>query len=88
MSSTNAPRIAVALPAHPGRRVAVPVVLAAAQQAGSLAQATRATVPVDGGQHRIAHERAATPQAGDGIDLGDDCIVEFNVHSHVLKFNT
>ena len=86
--SSNAPRVAAALPAHPGSRVIVPFVFAVAKYSGSLAQETHATVSIDSSQYRLPHERAASPRAGDGIYLGDDCIVKLNVHSHVYINNT
>ena len=86
--SSNAPRVAAALPAHPGSRVIVPFVFAVAKYSGSLAQETHATVSVDSSQYRLPHERASVPQAGDGIYLGDDRIIESNVHSDVYISDT
>lgn len=85
---SNSPWIAVALPPHPRGRVIVPVVFAVAKYAVGLAEGTRATAPVDSSQNRLSNKRAAAPRAGNGVDLGYDRIVEFNVHSHVYPFST
>ena len=84
----HAPRIAGALPPHPGSRVIVPVVFAVAKHAGRLTQATHATMPVDSRQYRLPHKRAAAPLAGDRVYFSDDRIVKFDVHSHVYIDNT
>ena len=61
---------------------------AAAKDSGSLPHETSATVAVDSGQYRLPHECASPSQAGDGIDFGDNRIVELNVYSHVFINNT
>lgn len=62
--------------------------LTVGENAGNLTQEPRATVPVDCSENRLPHERAASARARDGINLGDDLIVEVDVHSHVSYINT
>jgi hypothetical protein len=63
-------------------------VSAVAKSPGRAAKATGATMEVDGGDHRVPHERASAPRTGNGVDLGDDCVVQLKVHSHVCTYNT
>ena len=43
---------------------------------------------VDGGDHSVPHERASAPRTSNTVYLGDDCVVQFKVHSHVYMYNT
>ena len=61
---------------------------AVAKYAGSIAQGPWATAPVDSSQYRLSNERATAPRASYSVDLGDDHIVEFNVHSHVYSYGS
>lgn len=81
--SSNAPRVAAALAAHPSSRVIIPFVFAIAKHPGHCAQVLRATMLLNGLYDCFPHEGAAASQSGYGIDLTHDRIVEFNVHSHV-----
>lgn len=81
--SSNAPRVTAALAAHPGGRVIIPFVPAIAKHTGRRAQVLRATMLLNCPYDCFPHEGAAASQSGDGIDLNDDCLVQFNVHSHV-----
>lgn len=86
--SSDTPRVATALAAHPSGRVTIPFVLAVAKHAGCLAQASRSTLPADSVQDRLPHKGTAASRSGDGINLADDRIVELNVHSHVSIIST
>ncbi len=86
--SSNAPGVATSLAAHPSGRVIVPFVLAIAKHARRLTQVHCAAVPFESLYDRFPDKDAATSQSGDGIDLADDRIVEFNVHSHVYILST
>lgn len=81
--SSDAPLVATALAPHPGDRVIIPFVFTIAKHSGRRAQLLRATMLLDGLNDCFPHEGAAASQSGDRIDLTDDGLVEFNVHSHV-----
>lgn len=76
------------MPLYPRCRIVVPFVSAVAKSPGRAAKATGATMEVDGGDHRVPHERASAPRTGNGVNLGDDCVVQLEVHSHVYTYNT
>ena len=61
---------------------------AVAKSPGRAAKATGATMEVDGGDHRVPHERASAPRTSNGVNLGDDGVVQLKVHSHVYTYNT
>ena len=86
--SSNTPRVAAALAANPSGRVIIPFVFAVSEHARRVAQARRATVPVDSLQDHLPHKGTAASRSGDGIDLTDDRSVQFNVHSHVYIIST
>ena len=81
--SSNTPRVTGPLAPYPRGRIVVPLVSAVAESPGRAAKALGTTVAVDGGQHRAPHECASAPRTGDGVDLGNDCVVQLKVHSHV-----
>ena len=81
--SSNPPRVTGPLAPYPGSGIIVPLVAAVTESPGRPAQAIGAPAAVDGGQHRVPHECAAAPRTGDCVDLGNDCVVQLKVHSHV-----
>ena len=86
--SSNALGVTTSLAAHPSGRVVIPFVFTITKHTGRLTQVHGAAVPFHGVCDRFPHKGAAASRAGDGIDLADDHIVEFNVHSHVYIFST
>ena len=74
------------LATHPRGGIIVPVVATVPKNPGRLTQTTCSAVPVYGGHHRLAHERAPPPRTRDGVDLGNDRIVQFKMHSHVYLY--
>ena len=81
--SSNPPRVAAALAAHPCGRVVIPFVFTIAKQSGHRAQVLRTTMLLNSLYDCFPHEGAAASQSRAGIDLTDDCLVELNVHPHV-----
>ena len=47
-----------------------------------------ATMPLHGLYDRFPYKSAATSQSGNGIDITDDRVIEFNVHSHMHVYST
>ena len=81
--SPDTPRVTGPLAPYPRSGIIVPLMSAVAESPGRPAKAIGAPLAVDGGEHRVPHECASAPWTGDGVDLGNDCVVQFKVHSHV-----
>ena len=82
-ASAKAAPVGVALPVDPSSGIGVPLVASLGYGAEGRLDQIPAVRLVERPQDGSADEAAASAVAGDGVDTGDEGIVEFDVHSHV-----